>query len=295
MSGFLRQLASRGLGLAPRLRSAPSARTAALRASAAPPPWAASDAWAADPPIAAPAQAGMAASARAGDDGKDAVAGMTPMQPLAQYPSARHPLARHPQAAARGLAGQDTTTGEAGESARARRTDERHALSMPHAWSRAMTASADLPQPLATGRDAGAALAAASHAVAPRAGDPGRTSWEDARISPATSTQFAEPLATGPAGSIRDSGDAHGTAARPPVRTTANAGTLESSATRHAAATLAPPARIAPPQRPAPDVHITIDRLEVAPPAPIPRAVAPARSSALSLRAYLAARRSGLP
>lgn len=56
------------------------------------------------------------------------------------------------------------------------------------------------------------------------------------------------------------------------------------------------PARSATPERrPVPDVHITIDRLEVAPPAPVPRAAPPSRSAALSLRAYLAGRRSGQP
>ncbi|QVQ26402.1 hypothetical protein [Achromobacter deleyi] len=56
-----------------------------------------------------------------------------------------------------------------------------------------------------------------------------------------------------------------------------------------------PVARAMPDRRPIPDVHITIDRLEVAPPAPAPRAAPPARSAALSLRAYLATRRPGQP
>ncbi|MCU6616226.1 hypothetical protein H4P35_21645 [Achromobacter sp. 77] len=267
MSGFLRQLASRSLGTAPRLRSAPSPLAAALH-------------------------------------------GVVPRDPLrADAQDQDGHLAGHDSAAqaGRGLADTGNRLGQ--------RFSQGAAFgAYPHADE-----AADV-HARASGREAAMpqghfiANAPVTHAGMRTSGAPQRT---DAAPPPLRSPLLPDP---GDQDSISleaqrpvsasvappaDAVSATPVVAAQAVTNAAHASNAHASAAPNAAAAQSPPFPAArrdaasPASRPAaqssaPDVHITIDRLEVAPPPP-PRAAAAPRSSALSLRDYLAARRAGLP
>ncbi|EHK64597.1 hypothetical protein [Achromobacter arsenitoxydans] len=264
MSGFLRQLADRSLGLAPRMRSAAAlspvrardgfavvdtgqdaspavvAQRASVHAPAPPAGLETLDRWARLQPSLAPQAQTTALRARG--PGRDA-----PM--AADAPLAR---ATAPRPASRQVFPEPST-----ESA-----DPRPRTFMPRA---------DAPDSQArkAGPPTGGVQAALRALQAQGVGEPVSTR-PDAAPALADRSELAEDAA--PAASVVSM----------PVR----ARTPERDA---------PVSRPAPARQATPDIHITIDRLEVAPPAPAPRAASPARTAALSLRAYLAARRTGLP
>lgn len=298
MTGFLRQLASRSLGLAPRLRGAPTPQSAALHGAVP------GEAAGPGMPGQAAARGETAAFAPAWDvSASDGAAGRA-----AQAAFLRGPAAGPGLAALAATAAPDQHGGIAG-------IDTPRSRSM-----RPASADADMPPPLVARRNGGDDFPPAHRGDPPPRGISGLSgarTGDDARAGPgaampldARAPAWAPARAPGMAPTRADRGEREpgepgaadkpgepGHSAPPAVQddTAAQQGaidarTLAALSTRHA-----PAPRHAPPHAPAPDVHITIDRLEVAPPAPVPRAAPPARSAALSLRAYLAARRTGLP
>jgi len=264
MSGFLRQLASRSLGMAPRLRSAPA-------------------------PI-----AGARAATRTAVSAEDGLLGAEPGAKTAapDYDAATQAFgvdmpddgSRARPVAAAQL--QNAAGSERQDHGREGRTINgatvRHAQ-RPPAPFRAEISSTPSTAP----QDA-------------------TSSFTAMRASGEAASRNHLPLAARASGS--DAGQAGQLPPPQPMtlqhqaRTTQNANvaipdaarrTEQTYATRRAADAPSEPVTAA--RRAPPEVHITIDRLEVAPPPVVPRPAAPARSGALSLRAYLAARRSGLP
>lgn len=261
MSGFLRQLASRSLGTAPRLRSAPSPLAAALHGVVPPDPLRA-DTQDQDSHL-----AGLDSAAQAGSGLADTG------NRLGQ---------RFSQGAAFGA------HGHAGEAAdvHPRATGREAAMPQRHFIASAPVTDAGMRTSGAPQRT-DAAPPPLRRPIVPDPGDQDSISLEAQRP---ISAIVAPPARTESATSMH---------AAPPITDVVNApaGTnaaAEETQPVHAARrdTASPASRPAE-QSSAPDVHITIDRLEVAPPPP--RAAAAPRSSALSLRDYLAARRAGLP
>lgn len=266
MSGFLRQLASRSLGTAPRLRSAPSPLAAALN-------------------------------------------GVVPLDPLrADAQDQDGHLAGHDSAAqaGRGLAdtgnrlGQRFTQGavfnalgDADEAADVHARASRREAAMPqrHFIANAPVTDAGMRTSGAPQRT-DAAPPPLRNPLLPDPGDQDSISLEaqrpvSASVAPPAGAESATPVVAAQA--VTDA--AHAPAAlNAAAPNAADAESLPFPAARRDAPS---PASRPAAQSSAPDVHITIDRLEVAPPPP--RAAAAARSSALSLRDYLAARRAGLP
>lgn len=305
MSGFLRQLASRGLGQASRLRSAPAPLAWAVQGAAA------RDAWAAETPAAAAARAGRVASAAGGGDARDVA---THSRQTRSQQGGMSPL-RGETAPARWEAGGNDDTAPAATDGRLagparRRLDA--AASMP----RAATADAS---PLAVLRRADERDTPMRDPALPITGEPDarradNAGQEGSTTAKAVAARFAVRQRSWPPGDTGDAGETGGArdmnGAGGMNRTRGMNGTRGENgagdtgdadgSARFDARFEARTARraqddSAPSPRTVPDVHITIDRLEVAPPAPIPRAAPAPRSAALSLRAYLAARRSGLP
>lgn len=270
MSGFLRQLASRSLGTAPRLRSAPSPQAAVLQGIVPAALWRAG----------AQGDIGM----HAGIAPSDPAGGEDPA--AAWVRSARTP-SREPATTARERDGKNP------DSAGANGRDATTGARMPPAHFSATTISAE-PAPPA--RDATEVARSprrgplALHAVHPDGDTSGALPASAAAVTPTTRplSTAASPLASGTlegAGKIIPS-------ARP---TPVNAGAIPARDASRGPGDAASASRFSAQPPSQPEVHITIDRLEVAPPPPAPRAAVAPRSSALSLRDYLAARRSGLP
>lgn len=262
MSGFLRQLASRSLGTAPRLRSAPSPLAAALHGVVPLDPLRA-DAQDPDGHL-----AGHASAAQAGSDLAD---------------TGNRLGHRFSQGAA--FAAQAHADEAADVHARASRREA--AMPQRHFIANAPVTDAGMRTSGAPQRTDAAPPPLRSPPV-PDPGDQDSISLEaqrpvSASVAPPARAESATPVFAAQA--VTDAAHA------PAALNAAAAESLPFPAARRDAPSPAPrPAA----QLSAPDVHITIDRLEVAPPPP-PRAAAAARSSALSLRDYLAARRAGLP
>lgn len=256
MSGFLHQLARRSLGLAPRMRSAPASPLMSPRS-----PGAQDDAW---PDAAAANGAAHSAALNTTEPGP----GLTALDAWAR-------------AQAR-LAPQQGSGSEHAHAGPRRRTDLapaatgiRAAASAPAAFQPAAERTSAAPFSSAPPRR-DARLAAMREQAAPL----------DAELRIPPSVTRADAARADTPGDVRAANDA----------ADARAASRPGSPAWMPPDTRALPARThGPDRRPAPDVHITIDRLEVAPPPPLPRAAPPARSAALSLRAYLATRRSGQP
>ncbi|MCP2514914.1 hypothetical protein M5J07_08180 [Achromobacter mucicolens] len=267
MSGFLRQLASRSLGTAPRLRSAPSPLAAALHGVVPRDPLRA-DAQDQDGHLAGHDSAAQAGRGLA-DTGDRLGQRFSQGAAFGAYPHADEAADVHARASGREAA-----------------TPQRHFIAntpVTHAGMRTSGApqrTDAAPPPL-------------RNPLLPDPGDQDSISLEaerpvSASVAPPAGAESATPVVAAQA-----------------VTDAAHASNAHASAAPNAAAAQSPPFPAArrdaasPASRPAaqssaPDVHITIDRLEVAPPPP-PRAAAAPRSSALSLRDYLAARRAGLP
>lgn len=251
MSGFLRQLASRSLGMAPRLRSAAVPAAAARHGALV------DDGW----PIGA-ANPVAAATELPGDDVSDAWPPLHPHSARAPHPDMRDVLPRD--------GGHDPLVRDANEPPPAPRSATPRGESPAHAMTLAAQRNTS---PVAPTRRADEAAA-----MGRPPGPSGTEEPMERQAPPRSATSRAETWPTRPA-----------TTASPVATRQAE----NTHATRDTTGAVA--AQAMPHGRAAPDVHITIDRLEVAPPAPAPRPAPPARSGALSLRAYLAARRSGLP
>ncbi len=274
MSGFLRQLASRSLGTAPRLRSAPSPLAAALHGVVP------------RDPLHADGQgqeahlAGHDSAAQAGRGLVDAGNGLG--QRFSQGPAfSAHAHAHADEAAAV----------NARASRREAATPQRHFIANAPVTDAGMRTSGApqrtdaAPPPLRSPLlpdpgDLDAISLDAQRPVSASVAPPARTESATPGVAARAITDAAEALA------------AHALAAHAPAAL--NAAAAESLPVHAARRDVAPPASRPAAQPSPPDVHITIDRLEVAPPPP-PRAAAAPRSSALSLRDYLAARRAGLP
>ncbi|PTW98724.1 hypothetical protein DBL07_16850 [Achromobacter mucicolens] len=268
MSGFLRQLASRSLGTAPRLRSAPSPLAAALHGVVP------------RDPLHADGQgqeahlAGHDSAAQAGRGLVDAGNGLG--QRFSQGPAfSAHAHAHADEAAAV----------NARANGREAATPQRHFIANAPVTDAGMRTSG-APQ------RTDAAPPPLRSPLLPDPGDQDSIPLEaqrpvSASVAPPDRAKSATPVVAAQA--VTDAAHAPGA-----LNTAApNAAAAESlpfpAARRDAPSPASRPAA----QSSAPDVHITIDRLEVAPPPP--RAAATPRSSALSLRDYLAARRAGLP
>ncbi len=266
MSGFLRQLASRSLGTAPRLRSAPSPLAAALHGVVP------------RDPLHADGQgqethlAGHDSAAQAGRGLVDAGNGLG--QRFSQ--GAAFGAYRHADKAA---------AVHARASGREAAMPQRHFIADAPVTDAGMRTSGSpqrtdaAPQPLRS-------------PLLPDPGDQDSISLEAQRPisasgAPPARTESATPVVA--AHAVTDA--AHASAALNAAAP--NAAAAESLPVHAARRDAASPASRPAAQPSPPDVHITIDRLEVAPPPP--RVAAAPRSSALSLRDYLAARRAGLP
>ncbi|WP_291378642.1 MULTISPECIES: hypothetical protein [Achromobacter] len=271
MSGFLRQLASRSVGTSPRLRSAPSPRAVALVGTVP------RDAWRGEAQglRAAPAESDARVQT-ARDDARSNLAS------FAQTPS---------HAADSGGIGQtarnvDAAGGDEHDAAHdARRHRAQFSVTAP-------IAEADVPpHNLARGDQDVPSPVRLSRAL--RSVEADKHAADDRQPRPAAVSPITSPLPTDKSGAYEVTGSAHPAA---PRDSTFSAEARELAAPRarsHAADAASAPRLPAQPSSP-PDVHITIDRLEVVPPPQRAAAAAP-RSSALSLRAYLTARRTGLP
>ncbi len=266
MSGFLRQLASRSLGTAPRLRSAPSPLAAALHGVVPPDPLGA-DGQGQEAHL-----AGRDSAAQAGRGLEDAGNG------LGQ---------RFSQGAAFGAYGHADKAADV----HARASGHEAAMPQRHFIADAPVTDAGMRTSGAPQR-ADAAPPPLRSAFLPDPGDQDSISIEaqrpvSASVAPPARAESATPVFATQA--VTDA--AHAPAAlNAAAPNAAGAASLPFPAARRDAPS---PASRPAEQSSAPDVHITIDRLEVAPPPP--RAAAAPRSSALSLRDYLAARRAGLP
>lgn len=274
MSGFLRQLASRSAGSAPRLRSAPSPRALALVGTVP------RDAWRGEAQELRAAQAAPDARVQAGrDDARSSVASF-----------AQTPL----RAADSGGIGQTEWNVDA---AGANGPDAAHDTRRhrTHFSVTAPIAEADLPpRNLARGDQDAPSPVRQSRAL--RSIEADKHAADDRQTRPAAVSPITSPLPAEKSGAHDVTDIAHPAAPRdaalsaearefagPPARNARSRAADAASASRLPAQPPSPP-----------DVHITIDRLEVAPPAQRAAPAAP-RSSALSLRAYLTARRAGLP
>lgn len=262
MSGFLRQLASRSLGTAPRLRSAPSPLAAALHGVVPRDPLRA-DAQDQDGHLAGHESAAQAGSGLA-DTGNR----------LGHRFSQGVAFAAHAHA-------------DEAADVHARATGREAAMPQRHFIANAPVTDAGMRTSGAPQRT-DAATPPLRSPLQPDPGDQDSISLEaqrpvSASVAPPARAESATPMHA--AQSITDVAHA------PAASNTADAESLPFPAARRDAPS---PASRPAEQSSAPDVHITIDRLEVAPPPP-PRAAAAPRSSALSLRDYLAARRAGLP
>ncbi|WBX87364.1 hypothetical protein [Achromobacter mucicolens] len=261
MSGFLRQLASRSLGTAPRLRSAPSPLAAALHGVVPPDPLRA------DTQDQVSHLAGHDSAAQAGSGLAD---------------TGNRLGHRFSQGAAFGAHGHADEAADV----HPRATGREAAIPQRHFIASAPVTDAGMRTSGAPQRT-DAAPPPLRSPIVPDPGDRDSISLEAQRP---ISAIVAPPARTESATSMH---------AAPPITDVVNApaGTnaaAEETQPVHAARRdAASPASRPAEQSSAPDVHITIDRLEVAPPPP--RAAAAPRSSALSLRDYLAARRAGLP
>jgi len=275
MNGFLRQLASRSVGSAPRLRSAPSPRAVALVGTVP------RDAWRGEAQDLEAAQAASDARVQAGrDDARSSVASF-----------AQTPL----HAADSGGIGQtewnvDAAGANVPDAAHDTRRHRTH-----FSVTTASIADADVPpRNLARGDQEAPSPVRQSRAL--RSIEADKHAADDRQTRPAAASPITSPLPAEKSGAHDVTDIAHPAAPRD-AALSAEARELAGPPARNArshAADAASASRL-PAQPPSPpDVHITIDRLEVAPP---PQRAAPAapRSSALSLRAYLTARRAGLP
>ena len=274
MNGFLRQLASRSVGSAPRLRSAPSPRAVAL-VGAVP-----RDDWRGETQGLGAAQAAPDARVQAArDDTRSSVASFAQTPLHAADSGGIGPTEWNVDAA--GANGPD-----AAHDTRRHRT---------HFSVTAPIADADVPpRNLARGDQDAPSPVRQSRAL--RSIEADKHAADDRQTRPAAVSPITSPLPAEKSGA-HDVTDSTRPAATRDAALSAEARELTGPNARNArshAADAASASRL-PAQPPSPpDVHITIDRLEVAPP---PQRAAPAapRSSALSLRAYLTARRAGLP
>lgn len=274
MSGFLRQLASRSVGTAPRLRSAPSPRAVELVGTVP------RDAWRGETQGLGAAQAAPDVRVQtARDDARSSVASF-----------AQTPL----HAADSGRIGQTERNVDA---AGANGPDAAHDTRRHRAQFSvtAPIAEADVPQHnLARGDQDAPSPVRLSRAL--RSIEADKHAAEGRQTRPASVSPITSLLPTDKSGAHEVTDIAHPAAPRD-AAFSAESRAFAAPHTRHArshAADAASATRL-PAQPPSPpDVHITIDRLEVAPPTQRAAPAAP-RSSALSLRAYLTARRTGLP
>ncbi|MNK10753.1 hypothetical protein D3C87_287820 [compost metagenome] len=256
MSGFLHQLARRSLGLAPRMRSAPASPLMSPRNAGAQ-----DEAW----PDTVPAS-GAAHSAAL--ETPESASGLMALDTWARAQARLAPQQ-----------GSGTAPAHTGPH---RRTDPAPAAAGIHATESAPAAF----QPAAERTSAAPFSSAPPRRDASLAAMREQAATLDAerRIPPSvTRVDAARADTPGDVPAANDAADARA-ASRPGTPAWMPPDTRALPARTHG-----------PDRRPAPDVHITIDRLEVAPPAPLPRAAPPARSAALSLRAYLSTRRSGQP
>ncbi|MFJ3461241.1 hypothetical protein [Achromobacter spanius] len=266
MSGFLRQLASRSVGTAPRLRSAPSPR--AMEVLGVGP----RDAWPGDT---RDAVAASEAFARTGsDDAGSNDARSVPTPSHAPWSAGLGHAERHAEKA--GANGRDAA--------------DVASVRVVHASVTPPLSEADRPTRSAEPAEQDA-LSPERHLRALRPIDPDDDASEGRRTRPAAVSPITRPLPAAARGAQDVTALAH--PATPPVSTFAADARALPARNARSDPDDATANRLAQPPSP-PDVHITIDRLEVAPP---PQRAAPTapRSSALSLRAYLTARRTGLP
>ena len=271
MSGFLRQLASRSVGTAPRLRSAPSPRTVEILGAIPP------GAWRGDARDAAAATGDSKAFVRTARD--NAESGGTRS---AQAPS------RAPWSAGLGHAERHE------EKASADGSDAAHNASVHIVHASVMPPLSDADRPTRSEEQAEQhALSPERHLRALRPIEANNDAAEGRLTHPAAVSPITRPMPAAARGAHDVTAMDH--PATPPASSFATdardrpARNARSDPADAASAALRAIQPLSPP-----DVHITIDRLEVAPP---PQRAAPAatRSSALSLRAYLTARRTGLP
>lgn len=272
MSGFLRQLASRSVGAAPRLRSAPSPRALEVAATVA------RDAWPGDAPALRTAQGESDAHVRIARDD-------------AEFGGAN--LAHTPLRAAR-IAGYGQAE-RIVEAAGANGPDASQVTRAHHGHANVQTpfADADLPvmDPVQSKQEPQDTLSPDHRSRELLSGDADHDAAEGRQTRPAAMSPITRlyPAAAFEAHEVTDS-------AAPSARhDPALASDARALPERQAHTPRSDAGPRLPAQSPSlPDVHITIDRLEVAPP---PQRAVPAapRSSALSLRAYLTARRAGLP
>ncbi|WP_338616357.1 hypothetical protein [Achromobacter sp. E1] len=262
MSGFLRQLASRSLGTAPRLRSAPSPLAAALH--------------------------GVVPRDPLGADAQDQDGHLAGHDPAAQAGSGLADTGnRLEHRFSQGSAFAAHAHADEAADVHARASGREAAMPQRHFIANAPVTDAGMRTSGAPQRSVAAPPPLRS-AFLPDPGDQDSISIEaqrpvSASVAPPDRAESATPVFAAQA--VTDAAHAPG------ALNAADAESLPFPAARRDAPSPAPrPAA----QSSAPDVHITIDRLEVAPPPP-PRAAAAPRSSALSLRDYLAARRAGLP
>lgn len=274
MSGFLRQLASRSVGAAPRLRSAPSPR--ALEVAGAVP----RDAWRGDAGNAAAATGDSDPYVRtaSGEEGSDGARSV-------------HTPSQAPWSA--GLAHAERNADNPGANGSV--TADAAGVQVVHSAVAAPISDADRPTRSAVRRElAGQDVPSAVRGTrAPGFAKTDDYASDDRHARPAAAPPNAWPVPAAAPGAHDVTAVAD--PATPPVPTlAADAPSLPARHARSDATTAASAPRLPAQPPPPPDVHITIDRLEVAPP---PQRAAPAapRSSALSLRAYLTARRAGLP
>lgn len=270
MSGFLRQLASRSVGAAPRLRSAPSPRALEVAATVA------RDAWPGDAPALRAAQGESDAHVQiARDDAGFRGLGHTPFR--AARVAGNGQIERIVEAA--GAKGPDASQAARGHHG--------------HAVVQTPFADADIPamDPVRGKQEAQDTLSPDRRSRELLSGDADHDAAEGRQTRPARMSPITRPYPAA-AFEAHEVTDSAAPSARHDPALAADARTLpeRQAHTPHSDAAPRVPA-----QSPSlPDVHVTIDRLEVAPP---PQRAVPAapRSSALSLRAYLTARRAGLP
>lgn len=274
MSGFLRQLASRSVGAAPRLRSAPAPRSVEL-AGAVP-----RDAWRGD---------AWNAAADTGDS--EAFVRTAIEDESSDGARSAHTPSQAPWSA--GFAHAERDAENAG--ATGRDAADAAGAQVVHSAVAAPMSDADRATRSAARRGlAGQDVHPAARATrAPGFAKTDDYASDDRHARPAVTSPITWPLPAAAPGA--QDVTAVPDLAPPPVPTlAADAPSLPARHARSDATHAASLPRL-PAQPPSlPDVHITIDRLEVASP---PQRAAPAapRSSALSLRAYLTARRAGLP
>lgn len=274
MSGFLRQLASRSVGSAPRLRSAPSPRALALVGTVP------RDAWRGEAQELRAAQAAPDARVQAGRDDARSSAASFAQTPLHAADSG-------------GIGQTEWNVDAAGANGPDAAHDTRRHRT--HFSVTGPIADADVP-PRNPARGDQEAPSPVRQSRALRSIEADKHVADDRQTRHAAVSPITSPLPADMSGGheVTDNGRP---AAPRDAAFSVEARDLAGPHARNArsrAADAASASRL-PAQPPSPpDVHITIDRLEVAPPAQRAAPAAP-RSSALSLRAYLTARRAGLP